>query len=200
MLTFLLVGSESFTLCWCLSPKLALGETLHWLCSGRQQECKQAPPRDLLLSFPVTSPGSLACCVPKSLDPSLCWQWWDWAGSRRALHELTNMRQKKTARNWKKGSVFPTAEEQSGKNFKTCALCLKYLQEGSFKKLKLKRFISPSKNFKAGTTSPCSPRKEPIAYQEWKRDWNVIAKTKEISNKLEIFSWSYRAQSAWSLV
>lgn len=66
----------------------------------------------------------------------------------------------------KKDSVFPTAKEQSGKNFKMCALCLKYLQKGSFKKLKLKRFICPSKNFKAGTTSPCSPRKEPIAYQE----------------------------------
>lgn len=119
MLTFLLVGSESFTLCWCLSPKLALGEKLHWLCSGRQHECKQAPLRgDLLLSFPVTSPGSLACCVPKSLDPSFCWQWWDWAGSRRALHELTNMRQKKIARNWKKILYFQQQRNRVGKILK----------------------------------------------------------------------------------
>lgn len=86
MLTFLLVGSDSFTLCWCLSPKLALNETPHWLCSGRQQECKQAPLRGgLPLSSPVTSSGTLARRVPKSLDPCLCWRWRDCVGSRRAL-------------------------------------------------------------------------------------------------------------------
>ena len=69
-----------------------------------------------------TSPGTLAHRVPKSLDPSLCWRWWDWAGSRRALTPITNIRQKKTARTWKMIPYFQQQRRRVGKILK-CVHC-----------------------------------------------------------------------------
>lgn len=163
----MLVGSESFTLCWCLSPKLALNETLHWLCSGWQQECKQAPLRG---GLPLSSPRHISRnpCSPRPQKPGpfSVLTVMRLSGKRESSSHPSQASDRRKLQETEKDSIFPKAKEQSGKKFKTCALWLKYLQKGSFKKLKLKRFICPSKNFKAGTTSPCSPRKEPIAYQE----------------------------------
>lgn len=101
----MLIGSESFTLCWCLSPKLARNKTQHWLCSVWQQKCTQA----LLQGFAAfflhhTSRSALFTASPEDwrLDPSPGWQWWDRVGSRRDLTPITNMIQKKKkGRNWK---------------------------------------------------------------------------------------------------
>lgn len=113
MLTFLLVGSESFTLCWCLSPKLSFSKTLHGLCSGWQEERKRQGCEKICCRLPCHI--SRNPCIPKSLDPSPCWQWCDWVGSRKALTPTTKLRQKKTARNWKKVPCFQQQRNRVGK-------------------------------------------------------------------------------------
>lgn len=93
MLTTLLVGSESFMLCWCLSPKLALNETLHWLCSGRLKECKQASLRGglPLLPHPI-------CRSPKAWS-HLCA---DSDGTEREAESFYTHHKYETEKNWKK--------------------------------------------------------------------------------------------------
>lgn len=70
MLTFLLVSSESFTLCECFSPKLSLNKTTAliflWPTAGTQIHTAA---RRSAAVFPCHTSSTLVCCVPKRMVP-----------------------------------------------------------------------------------------------------------------------------------
>lgn len=101
------------------SQSMISAKALHWLCSGQQQECKQAPMiGGLTLSLTITSLKNFVCHIPKGLDPPLLTVMRLIRKQKSSFTRL--MRQKKIARNWNNILYFHQQRNRVGKIVK-CA-------------------------------------------------------------------------------